>query len=48
MAHAKNLGEPFMAHPDNLYNILCKYRVILLSITLYAYFFNLHRVRTGL
>ena len=23
MAHAKNLGEPFMAHLDNLYNIPC-------------------------
>ena len=22
MAHAKNLGEPFMAHLENLYNIL--------------------------
>ena len=21
MAHAKNLGEPFMAHLENLYNI---------------------------
>ena len=24
MAHAKNLGELFMAHPENLYNILCQ------------------------
>ena len=23
MAHAKNLGEPFMAHLENLYNIPC-------------------------
>ena len=23
MARAKNLGEPFMAHPENLYNIPC-------------------------
>ena len=22
MTHAKNLGEPFMAHLENLYNIL--------------------------
>ena len=25
MAHAKNLGEPFMAHLENLYNIPCIY-----------------------
>ena len=24
MAHAKNLGKLFMAHPENLYNILCQ------------------------
>ena len=24
MAHAKNLGEPFMARLENLYNIPCK------------------------
>ena len=24
MAHAKNLGEPFMAHLENFYNIPCK------------------------
>ena len=23
MAHAKNIGEPFMAHAKNLYNIPC-------------------------
>ena len=23
MAHAKKLGEPFMAHLENLYNIPC-------------------------
>ena len=23
MAHAKNLGEPFMAHLENLYDIPC-------------------------
>ena len=23
MAHAKNLGEPFMAHLEDLYNIPC-------------------------
>ena len=25
MAHAKNLGEPFMAHLENFYNIPCNY-----------------------
>ena len=25
MAHAKNLGGPFMAHLENLYNIPCNY-----------------------
>ena len=25
MAHAKNLGESFMAHLENLYNMLCKW-----------------------
>ena len=28
MAHAKNLGEPFMAHLENLYNILCIYYIV--------------------
>ena len=25
MAHAKKIGEPFMAHLENLYNIPCDY-----------------------
>ena len=28
MAHAKNLGEPFMAHIENLYNILCRVKPV--------------------
>ena len=27
MARAKNLGEPFMAHLENLYNIPCIYLI---------------------
>ena len=38
MAHAKKLGEPFMAHLENLYNILCKVETemhVLLECKLY-------------
>ena len=29
MARAKYLGEPFMAHLENLYNIPCNYNIFL-------------------
>ena len=35
MAHAKNLGEPFMAHLENLYNIPCLPISFFLTILLY-------------
>ena len=41
MAHAKNIGEPFMAHAKNLYNIPCNaihwildYKLLLLLLEL--------------
>ena len=37
MAHAKNLGEPFMAHLENLYNIPCYTMSILCCIALKYY-----------
>ena len=46
MAHAKNLGEPFMAHLKNLYNIPChgillrKLREIGISGNLGIWFYN--------
>ena len=36
MAHAKNLGEPFMAHLEDLYNIPC-----LSLLSLFAVIFKL-------
>ena len=40
MAHAKNLGEPFMAHLENLYNIPCK--TIAVVHILYCCFTEMH------
>ena len=37
MAHAKILGEPFMAHLENLYNIT---GLILVHINIYGNFFQ--------
>ena len=37
MAHAKNLGEPFMAHLENLYNIPWIYVTISLCIIIVGY-----------
>ena len=33
MARAKNLGEPFMAHLENLYDIPCVHNIITLVET---------------
>ena len=43
MARAKNLGEPFMAHLENLYNIPClrKFFFYKIGLIMYKYSLNL-------